>query len=272
MRVATRRMRAAFDIFGRFFDPKVTNPFLQALRTLGRTLGEVRDLDVSLEKMHTYLQRLSSEQKTGLDALLDQWTALLEHARLELINHLNSQDYADFKSSFSIFLQTPGMGIAKTKKSSPTQISVRYKSPTLIYTRLASVMAFDSILNTASFAQLHALRIEFKIFRYTLEFFKEVLGVEAQGIINEIKTLQDHLGELNDANVACQNITRFLKKWDKRQSELPIAERLSPEPIVSYLAYRYAERHQLMRSFPELWYHFNRPELRQSLANAVAVL
>jgi len=152
------------------------------------------------------------------------------------------------------------------------QTTVRFLAPTLIYTRLASVMAFDSILTTASYAQLHALRIEFKKFRYTLEFFREVLGAESQAIINEIKKLQDHLGELNDANVACQIITRFLKKWDKRQIVFPLQERLSPEPVVNYLAYRYAERYQLMITFSEKWQQFTNTELRQSLAKAIAFL
>lgn len=272
MRVATRRMRAAFDVFGKYFSPKAINPFLGSLRTLGRTLGAVRDLDVSLEKLRLYLQNLSAEQQAGLMPLQEHWNQLLESARIEMLNHLNSQDYRNFKESFSTFLQTPGMGVARPKRGAPAQSTVRFLAPTLIYTRLANVMVFDSILDTASYEQLHALRIEFKIFRYTLEFFREVLGGEANAIINKIKTLQDHLGELNDANVACQSLTRFLKKWDRRQTELPLMQRLSPEPIVNYLAFYYAERHRLMTSFPAAWQHFTRPELRQSLASAVSVL
>ena len=272
MRVATRRLRAAFSIFGGFFAAKTIRPFLQGLKTTGRMLGEVRDLDVSMEKVRTFLNHLPAEQQTGLDPLLDNWNSTLEQSRMGLLSHLNSQEYLDFKSNFSVFLQTPGMGLIKTKRGAPMQTTTRFLAPTLIYTRLASVMAFDSILTTASYAQLHALRIEFKKFRYTLEFFREVLGAESQVIINEIKKLQDHLGELNDANVACQTITRFLKKWDKSQIVFPLQERLSPEPVVNYLAYRYAERYQLMITFSEKWQQFTNTELRQSLAKAIGSL
>jgi CHAD domain-containing protein len=272
MRVATRRMRAAFNIFGVFFIPKTINPFLQTLKTTGKSLGEVRDLDVSLEKIRAYLQQLPIEQQSGLDPLLNYRNSILDRARQSLLSHLNSQDYLDFKGNFLNFLQTPGLGSIAAKKRAPLQTTVRFQAPTLIYSRLASVMAFDSLMNSASYSQLHALRIEFKKFRYTLEFFKEVLGEESKSLINEIKDLQDHLGELNDANVACQTITRFMKKWDENQTAFPLLDRLNPEPVVIFLAYRYAERHQLMISFPEKWNIFNRPELRQNLAKAVAFL
>ena len=124
----------------------------------------------------------------------------------------------------------------------------------------------------AQVAQLHALRIEFKKLRYTLEYFREVLGEEAKGIINEIKGLQDHLGDLNDARVAAEMLRDFLPRWDAIQATLPVAERRGPEPILVYLASRYAERQRLMLSFKDAWRRFNRPELREKLAMAVGVL
>jgi CHAD domain-containing protein len=75
-------------------------------------------------------------------------------------------------------------------------------APLLIYTRLASVRAFNAILPDASIEQLHGLRIEFKKLRYTIEFFREVLGEEARAVIDDLKALQDHLGDLNDAQGA----------------------------------------------------------------------
>jgi CHAD domain-containing protein len=120
--------------------------------------------------------------------------------------------------------------------------------------------------------QLHALRIEFKKFRYTLEHFKEILGDSANKSINELKKYQDHLGELHDADVACQLVRNFLKDWDENQSLLPMPQRKNPEPIVTYLAYLHAERYRLMVSFPDLWKNFNRPEFRQNLAQAISKL
>jgi len=116
------------------------------------------------------------------------------------------------------------------------------------------------------------LRIEFKKFRYALEYFREILGENAGQAIGEIKLLQDHLGELHDTDVACQLVSDFLAGWEEEQLSRPIPERENPEPIVSYLAYLHAERYRLIRSFPELWRKFSRPEFRQGIAQAISLL
>ena len=46
MRVAARRMRAAWRVFGDAYDRRTTRAYLDELRTLGGRLGVVRDLDV----------------------------------------------------------------------------------------------------------------------------------------------------------------------------------------------------------------------------------
>jgi CHAD domain-containing protein len=91
-------------------------------------------------------------------------------------------------------------------------------------------------------------------------------------VINDIKRLQDHLGDLNDAQVATGILKEFLSHWDTRQTELPLSDRQNPEPIVAYLAYRHAERYRLMATFHEAWADFDRPEFRRNLALAVSVL
>jgi CHAD domain-containing protein len=142
----------------------------------------------------------------------------------------------------------------------------------LIYVRLAGVRTFDAILHQATLEQFHALRIEFKKLRYTLEYFREVLGQDVKAVINEIKGLQDHLGDLNDANVAVGILREFLVQWDALQAQKPVAERHNPGPVLAYLAYQYAERQRLMLTFTDAWAHFNRPRLREKLAKAISVL
>jgi CHAD domain-containing protein len=149
---------------------------------------------------------------------------------------------------------------------------VRHVVPELIYSRLGVVRSYEAVLGSASLEQMHALRIEFKKLRYTLEFFREVLGSSAGEVIEAIKVMQDHLGDLNDADVACQLLRAFLDEWEERQALLPIEERQNPEPIVAYLGAKHAERHHLMVSFPQAWERFNRPELRTALAGAIAGL
>lgn len=271
MRVATRRMRAAFEIFGEAFERKALKPHLKGLRATGRALGHVRDLDVFMEKAEHYLETLPEEQRSGLNPLLDAWKAKRETARNEMLAHLDSLEYQAFVQNFNLFLQTPGAG-ARSYPNGPEPKLVREIAPVLIYTRLAAVRAYDAILKNAPIEQLHALRIEFKKLRYAVEFFREVLGEESKAVIADLKRLQDHLGDLNDAEVATQILRAFLDEWEPQQSALPVNERQNPEGIVTYLAARHSERYRLMVSFQDVWGEFNRPEFRRNLALAISVL
>jgi len=272
MRVATRRMRSAFDIFGPAYTPKIMKRYLNGLRKVGRVLGQVRDMDVILEKGVIYQSKLKDQDHQGMDPLLTAWKDTIDTERVNLIKHLQSEAYRRFKQDFNKFLQPP-MGTMDSGSSGNETISrVRDIVPILVYSRYAAVKAYETIVPSASITQLHALRIEFKKFRYALEYFREILNESTSKTINEIKQYQDHLGELHDADVACQLVRGFLKKWEENQTRSPIQERINPEPIVTYLAYLHAERYKLMITFPELWQNFNRTEFRQNLAKTISML
>lgn len=272
MRVATRRMRAAFNVFGYAFEPKAIKSFKRELKDLGGKLGRARDMDVLLEKTEDYLKTLYETDRTGLGPLLIAWGQEKDEAHSELLDHLQKKSYHKFKQRFNRFLQSPGEGVAEVQTDPPEPNLVKDVAPVLIYTRLTSVRAYESILQSATLDQLHALRIEFKKLRYAVEFFREVLGDQVKDVISLLKDMQDHLGNLNDARVACQLIDDFLKGWELTQANLPLSERQSPEPIVAYLAAKHAERYALIVSFPETWAKFDSPKFRQDMAMAVSAL
>ncbi|MGE5223046.1 MAG: CHAD domain-containing protein [Omnitrophica WOR_2 bacterium] len=272
MRVATRRMRAAMDIFGSAYPKKEMKTLLKGMRLTGHSLGSVRDLDVLIDKTGDYLDQLPESERSGLDPLLLSWGHERDTAREALISHLDSNSYQKFKIRLSTFLDTAGNIKPDRSYSDFSQRLVRDEVPVLIYTRLASIRAFASVINSATLEQLHALRIEFKKFRYAMEFFSEVLGNDAKEVIKLLKDIQDHLGNLNDARVACQLISQFLENWEEEQSTFQLSERLSLQPIVAFLAAKHAERHHLMVTFPRTWEAFTRPEVRHDLAMAISVL
>lgn len=272
MRVATRRLRTAFDIFGPAFNPKSIKRHLKGLHTIGRVLGKVRDMDVILDNGIAYQNKIKENTRQGMEPLLTDWKQTIDKQRLKMTRHMQSAEYLNFKQKFNIFLQISDNVTSQGDQSNDMNSCVRDTVPVLVYSRYAVVRSYESIITTASIPQLHALRIEFKKFRYTLEYFREILGEGTIEAINEIKQMQDHLGQLHDSDVACQLVTGFLKDWDEEQIQKPIPERLNPEPIVSYLAYLHAEKYRLMSKFPELWRKFNRPDFRQNIAQAISLL
>jgi CHAD domain-containing protein len=273
MRVATRRLRAAFEVFDQAFRERALKPHLKGLRTTGRALGTVRDMDVFMEKAQRYIQTLPEEKRPGLDPLLEHWREQREESRKTMLEHLNSLEYARFKRNFNIFLNTPGAGELLHEEDLIAPRLVRQLVPLLVYERMASVRAFETYLEDAPIERLHMLRIEIKKLRYTLEYFREALGKRAAEAISDLKILQDHLGDLHDAQVAAQILSDFIEAWEIDSQYQPTQERQSIEEVVSYLAARHKERLQLLASFDAAWRtHFRNKTFRQYIAQAVSVL
>ena len=272
MRVATRRMRASFEVFGEAFERRALKSHLAGLRQTGRLLGAVRDLDVFMEKAQTYLDTLPPDRRNDLEILLHAWHEQRESAREKMLAYLISPEYHTFKREFNIFLHTPGAGKRSQPKDQPAPDLVCEVAPMMIYTRLAAVRAYGSWLENAPIERLHALRIEFKKLRYTVEYFREVLGPQAGEVIEELKTIQDHLGDMTDAQVAAEIVEKFVAETEAQLVELPVEEHLDLQPVVAYLDYRRTERDHLMATFSDAWRHFIRKEFRKKVSQAVSVL
>ena len=276
MRVASRRMRSAFRVFSPYFDAAVLRPFLKGLRRTGRALGRVRDLDVFLEKAQRYQAtqvgtespHLSPHLYEDLDPLFAEWQRQREAARERMLACLDGKRYQRFVQEFGQFLNTEGAGALPppAARSSPQQ--VYQAAPILIYERFNVVRGYDSVIGDAPLETFHALRTDCKRLRYTMEFFREVLGPEAKEVIREGVTLQDHLGNLNDADVASRLLICFLDQWSKHKRR----ERTNISGVARYLVAKQNELHVLLDSFPEVWRHFNRPKMRRLLALAVSAL
>ena len=261
MRVATRRMRAAFRIFGPYFSPKAIKPHLKGLKRTGRALGAARDRDVFQEKATIYLGTLPADQASSLDGLLANWRQERNAAREGMIAYLDSQAYSDFVERFDRFLSAQDTGAAvPVLVGKPVPFQVRHLAPRLIYTLFGAVRAYEPWIESAAIELLHSLRIDFKQLRYALEFFAPVLGPESARVIGQVKRMQDHLGDLNDADVAIRLLGDSMGNG-KGQSGL-----------IAYLRNRELEKTRLLDTFPPAWERFNRPQVRRNLALALAAL
>jgi CHAD domain-containing protein len=126
-------------------------------------------------------------------------------------------------------------------------------------------------------SRYHQLRIASKGLRYALEFFQEVLGPEAGTMIGEVKALQDHLGDLQDAVVASNLLRDFLMwgTWGHVESQRKIAwpaETVVAPGVAAYLSARQAELQHLVRTFPQVWARFPTPGFSRLLASALEPL
>ncbi|MCB0193133.1 MAG: CHAD domain-containing protein [Anaerolineae bacterium] len=269
MRVATRRMRATFNVFGDAYKPKVIKPLLEGLKQTGRALGPVRDLDVFLEKLQHYHEALSEEGKQNLQPLIDILQTRRNKARRKMMKHLDSSAYRKFKKAVRKFVKSEGFGAKPViLGDNPEPNQLRHVAPTLIYGTYAKVRAYETVLDGAPINTLHQLRIASKRLRYTVEYLEEILGAEAKQIIEDVKTIQDHLGDLNDAAIASSIVQEIINKLEKKQPKT----KQDLEQIKVYLQAKHDEQHELLISFPAAWERFNRPKFRTMLAKSIAVL
>ena len=280
MRVATRRMRAAIRVFGEYLDKHEIQRFAKELRRVGRTLGAVRDLDVFRQKTDRYIDTLPPQQQNGLQPLLAVLEGKHQKDREQLLDFLDSDRYVRFKKRFAAFLKKPGAAAlpAFSRRGEPLPQRIRHVLPVVLYQQLAAVRAFEELLQVPDppLEQLHRLRIAFKGLRYALEFFREVLGRDTEQLIEEIKTLQDHLGDLQDAVVTGNLLRDYLNcgTWGhggaaKRVNEYkPV---IAPG-VVAYLAARQTELQLLLELFPGVWAKVNNQKFVKHIASLVAPL
>jgi CHAD domain-containing protein len=275
MRVATRRLRMALRLFADFLDPAVMRPALKGLRKTGRTLGAVRDLDVFHEKTLRYVEELPRARRGELDALLAAWQVEYDARRAAMVAYLDSRRFRRFVADFEKLLGGPPASLAAREPRGAA--TVRQVLPALLHRDLADVLAAGSLVDGVAtpLKRFHELRIAGKALRYTLEFFETPLGRGAGPLIDAMKELQDHLGDLQDAVVSC-GIARDVLTWGSwapPAAAVPAHTDIVLAPgLCRYLVARQEEMERLAAGFPAVWPRVAGEEFGGRLAALLAKL
>lgn len=264
MRVATRRQRAAWRVFGDAFDHRYTDRYTRRLKRVARDLGAVRDLDVLIEAGESYQAGLSTAERTAFEPILRSWRTQRDTAREVLVRELDSSRYRRWLDAYVAFAQVDGLGARSVGPVEPHR--VRDTMASRIWTAYEAVRAYEPVMRWADVTTLHDLRIGAKWLRYTLEFVREALGREAGSVIEKIVALQDHLGWLHDADVAAGLARTFLVEHAGQLSEAESAA------IGRYLVDRERELARLRRSVGPAWRGVSSPAFRRALGRVVAGL
>jgi CHAD domain-containing protein len=80
MRVATRRLRAALEIFEPCFPPKPYGQALTEVKRLADALGERRDRDVAIAALHNFNDQMAAPDRRGVASLIEQFRTEQEEA------------------------------------------------------------------------------------------------------------------------------------------------------------------------------------------------
>lgn len=260
MRVASRRMHSAF----RLFKPHLRRikKLMPVMDKLRERLGAARNADVLLADLQTYREGVTEAERAALDAVVEHWREERRVQQEALVQLLDSAAYADWRKRMLNFVQT------QDPHSAPRLADA---APALVWKQYGAVRAYETRLATAPPEELHALRIDIKRLRYTLEFFAEAFGGKPAALIEPLIALQDRLGTLQDAVVAGQALTDVLASQAQRAKQ---RGGTAPDftAAAAYHAHLQARIADVRAHLPEAFEVILRPAYREELARAVAAL
>jgi CHAD domain-containing protein len=271
-RVATRRLRASLQATARVYNEKLVKQLRKRLRRLARAIGEVRDRDVLLMRLRADLEKLpeAEPERAQLSGVIDALQQERDRAHVQLLVELQHKRTAKTLQSLNHFLLCPLEEIWADTGELP--LLVRHHAGSTIWQHFEEVLRFQTILAQASSDQLHELRITSKHLRYTLELFEPALPSNAEDMIDRVKALQEHLGELHDADVAIAYLqgdhslaTTGAGPEHGGNGEVPI-------PLAQYVARRQEEQEKLLNGVSGVWDSLTLVTPRRKLARLIAEL
>ncbi len=116
--------------------------------------------------------------------------------------------------------------------------------------------------------QLHALRIATKRLRYTLELFRDVFAERGEALIDQVKAVQEDLGEIHDHDVRLDLIDAELDSLEA-ESEAERDESVAANPRIGLNALAGLERtarQDRYNAFRQRW-HASASRMRSELVD-----
>jgi CHAD domain-containing protein len=251
MRVAVRRLRAAFRMFEAAFAPGRLTGFRREFGWLGRRLGDLRDLDVQLANLPGYRKALREADRPLLDGYERYMRARRDEERRSARGALAVLDTARYRrlvTRFEAFLSHGPVQHAPAAAVRP----VRTEAARLIRRALSRLRRrVAAVSNPPLAAELHPVRLATKRLRYTCEFFADLGGKRMARFIRRIMRLQDLLGAHQDALVAAAALLQYV---DGRKG-LPRREVFVLGQLIARMDQRAAD---LRGEFRDAWRRFDR--------------
>lgn len=207
MRVATRRLRSVLGTCRPVLPGREVKGFNGELKWVGRALGQVRDPEALQDKLDRDLSGLPSEKRSCFGGYQKHLADCREVARKNLVACLASERYQRFKRDFSSFLQRLAPDQAPREGGA---LSIGELACLALGKFWKGVLRKGRAITDGSpDEELHALRLQGKRLRYRIEGFRPVYGDQLGHVIDDLKALQDVLGEFQDTCVAIQRLRHY---------------------------------------------------------------
>ena len=196
-RVGIRRLRSDARMFSGLLDRDALRPLRDELGWLGSELGAVRDLDVLLARLRADAQNLEPNDKPGSAELLGRLADQRAKVYAEMLEALRSARCATLLENILVLVSAPPFASPDADRPAAEVVPKLVRGPLRKLRREG-----DRLGRAPDGAALHRVRILAKRLRYATDLAAPLAGKRAHGAARALATLQDVLGDHNDACIA----------------------------------------------------------------------
>lgn len=199
-RVALRRTRAGLSRLKGVFPERTVERFKREFKWLGAVTGPVRDLDVQLLEIPSYVDELEAEAREHLEPL-ERWVeAEGRRAQAALVKALDSARYTRLMTAWEAFLDRSLPARTQLPDAMRPVKEVASERIWKLHERIVKRgLAID---DDTPAVKVHDLRLAAKKLRYLMEFFRRLFpNKPIKSQIAALKQLQEVLGRFNDFEV-----------------------------------------------------------------------
>jgi CHAD domain-containing protein len=261
MRVATRRLSAALELFADCFPRRHVRRWTKRLRRLRRALGEARDLDVHivflrqfLAESHRFLGGLAEKDfRPGIRQLLVCLRQRRANRQRKVVRALNRFQKRGVLEDMRRTLKSVQAGCGPPGVAGP---AIRDRAGQAIRARLEELLALESCVERPESAdEHHAMRIAAKRLRYALEVLQPLYGKPLARYIAAARGAQQTLGELHDCDVWVEFLDAFLKEEESQAAHPSAGRRMARvQPGILFLQEnRRRRRQRVFEDFAAFW-------------------
>lgn len=198
LRVAVRRIRSDLRTFRTLLADEEVPALDRELQVLGRSLGEVRDIDVLLTRIKT----VHGDLRPALGPMLADLRARRKEARQRLLGELRSDQYAQLLERLVVLARDPMLTPVAAERGAVALGAIARRAWRRLNRREGDVLRSADAANEA----LHEARIRTRRARFTIESVAAQLGEpvdeQARALARALVELQDVLGRHQDTVVA----------------------------------------------------------------------
>ena len=189
MRVATRRLRAAVQLFAGVIHGSRVQVYKRDLPWLGRAAGAVRECDMIEALIRETGARLDSVLADALTPLCDRLALERKAAHARFVEELRSRRYQRMCERLADPLLRHALPAIDAACDAPAMLAPLARSLRKAGKRVA---------RDAPPELFHRLRVRIKRMRYALEMLAEVGGKRSRKALNRLEQMQELLGAHQD--------------------------------------------------------------------------